>query len=87
MRKEGRAAPMVVQMAPGSFFSLYPTKTLMFMARAPGQLCATAMRSRNSSRLIQFFRSTTSASIAGIMAYPPPSVNSPIFEKTRNASI
>ena len=39
MRKEGRAAPMVVQMAPGSFFSLYPTKTLMFMARAPGQLC------------------------------------------------
>ena len=46
MRKEGRAAPMVVQMAPGSFFSLYPTKTLMFMARAPGQLCATAMRSK-----------------------------------------
>lgn len=54
----------------------------MFIAKTPGQDCATANKSINSSRFIQRFLSTTSLSIIGIMPYPPPSVKSPIRKNT-----
>ena len=86
MRNEGRIAPKQVTSAPGVFRILYPTKTLMFAARTPGQLCATAIRSTNWSSGIHFLFTTTSFWIIEIIAYPPPSVKAPILKKVLKAS-
>jgi len=59
----------------------------MLMAKAPGQLWAMAMRSRNSSFVSHECFLTTSASMIGIMAYPPPRVNAPILKNTLNKII
>ena len=49
MRNDGNAVPRLVHSAPGVFRSLYPMKILLFTANTPGQLCAIAIRSMNSS--------------------------------------
>ena len=86
MMNEGKAVANVVQMAPGTRFILYPIKVLRLIANTPGQLCATAIRSTNSSLLIHFRFSTISDSIIGIIAYPPPRVNAPILKKVLKLS-
>ena len=86
MMNEGKAVANVVQMAPGTRFILYPIKVLRLIANTPGQLCATAIRSTNSSLLIHFRFSTISDSIIGIIAYPPPKVNAPILKKVLKLS-
>ena len=53
----------------------------MFIANTPGHVCATAIRSVNKSLSTHLFFCTTSASIRGIIAYPPPSVKAPILKK------
>ena len=56
-------------------------KMAMLMANTPGQLWAMAIRSSISSFSTQRCLLTTSSSIKGIMAYPPPRVNMPILKK------
>lgn len=80
-RKEGRAVPSALQAAPLLPRNLYPIKVEILMANTPGQLCAMAMRSKNSLFSIHLFFSTTSSSMRGIMAYPPPNVKAPILKK------
>jgi hypothetical protein len=85
MRNEGKAVPMPVHNAPRVFFNLYPIKTLIFMAKAPGQLCAYSYKVTKSFLVpIHLFLSTTSDSITGIMACPPPKVNMPILKNVLN---
>ena len=86
IRNEGRAVPNAVATAPRTLFNLYPTKILILMANTPGQLWAMAIKSSISLRSIQRWRFTTSSSINGIMAYPPPRVNMPILKKVLNDS-
>ena len=87
MRKEGRIAPNAKAKAPGNFFSLYPMKMEMLTANTPGTDCDTAKRSIKSSCMSHLFLLTTSSSMRGTMAYPPPMVNNPILKKVQNASI
>ena len=61
-------------------------KIAMLMAKTPGQLWAMAIRSSISSFDTHPFLFTTSSSIKGIMAYPPPRVNMPILKKEVKAS-
>ncbi len=84
MVNEGRIVPMEAVIAPFIPRSLSPTATEMFTARMPGKDCATASRSRNSSRSIHFFLSTISFSISDIIAQPPPKVNAPILKNDMN---
>ena len=70
--------------APDRERSLYPTNIAIFTAKIPGADCARAVKSKNSFLSIQRRLSTTSASIKGSMAYPPPSVNRPILKKIKN---
>ena len=58
----------------------------MLMANTPGQLWATAIRSSISSFSTHLCLLTTSSSIKGIMAYPPPRVKMPILKKVLNDS-
>jgi len=81
MRNDGSADPSKVHTAPRRPLILYPINVEMLMAKTPGQLCEIAIRSKNSSFSIHLFFSTTSFSIIGIMAYPPPRVNAPILKK------
>ena len=53
----------------------------MFTANIPGADCDMARMSMKSSSPIHFLFSTTSFSIIGIMAYPPPNVKAPILAK------
>lgn len=53
IRNDGNEAPRVQTMAPGVFANLYPSRELMLMARAPGQIWVVAMASKNSSFVIQ----------------------------------
>ena len=50
-------------------------KMAILTAKMPGTVCASAIRSRKSSRVIHFRLSTSSSSMSGTMAYPPPMVN------------
>ena len=84
MMKEGRMVPNAIQNAPQNFLSLYPIKIAILTAKIPGTVCAKAIKSRKSSLEIHFFLSTSSFSIRGTMAYPPPMVKAPIRVKIRN---
>ena len=85
--KEGSTVPNVAIKAPGKPPTFLPTKIEIFTAKTPGQVCATATKSMNSSRFSQRCLSTTSASMIGIMAYPPPMVNMPIRKNVLKRSL
>ena len=83
--KDGRIVPNAARTAPRIPRSLSPTLAEILTARIPGKDCATARRSRNSSRSSQLRRSTISFSIMLIMAHPPPKVKAPILKNDRNS--
>ena len=76
---EGRIVPNAAAKLPRTPRSLFPTRTAMLTANIPGYDCVIVSWSRNSSRLIHLCLSTTSRSMIGIIAHPPPKVNAPIF--------
>ena len=53
MKNEGRIVPNAAQIDPFTPLSLSPTATEILTARIPGNDCATASKSRNSSRSSQ----------------------------------
>ena len=84
MMNEGNMVPRAMKNAPQNLRSLYPMKMAMFTAKMPGTVCANAMRSMKSSRETHFCLSMISASISGIIAYPPPMVKRPMRENMQN---
>ena len=63
-----------------------PTAVAILTAKTPGMACATAMSPKKSSRDSHPRRSTSSRSINGIMAYPPPMVKVPILKNDTNSA-
>ena len=84
IRKEGSMVPNAATMLPRRMATRSPTATAMFTARMPGSDCATASRSRKSSRLIHRWVVTISRSIIEIIAQPPPKVKAPILKNVTN---
>ena len=78
IRNDGKAVPRAQQRAPAVLRFLYPMNVEILIAKTPGHDCAIAIRSRNSVLPIHLRLFTISASISGIMAYPPPIVKSPM---------
>lgn len=72
--------PNMAEIAPPTPLSLYPMLLAIFTAKIPGMDCPSESRSKNSSREIQHLLSTSSFSIKGIIANPPPIVNAPILK-------
>ena len=85
IRKEGRIVPSVAMRQPFNPRNLFPINMDIFTANTPGNDCAMASASTKSSRLIQFCLSTTSLSMRGIIAQPPPNVNAPILKNDMNS--
>ena len=84
IRNDGIIVPNVMKNAPQNFLNLYPMNIAMFTAKIPGTVWANAIKSKKSSFRIHFFLSTISASISGIIAYPPPIVNKPMRKNIIN---
>lgn len=82
--KEGIIVPRAAHSRPREPRSLSPMATAKFTARMPGRDCATASKSRKSSRDIHLCLLTTSRSIMEIITHPPPNVNAPIFRNVKN---
>ena len=62
-----------------------PMKIATLTAMSPGADWAMEIMSRKSSSSIHLFLYTTSLSIKGIIATPPPRVKAPIFAKIMNS--
>lgn len=63
---------------------LYPIYVAELIAMGPGVDSEIAIILENSSSLIHFFFFTNSFSNKATIAYPPPKVNSPIFNIVKN---
>ena len=87
IKNDGNTTANNAVIAPNIPLILYPKNTDVFTANAPGKLCATTNISTNSSLLNHPLFLTTSSSINGIIAYPPPKVNAPILNIDINNSI
>ena len=87
IENDGMITPSVEKSAPKKPLTLYPTKVDALTAIGPGVDSAIATISSISSLLIHFFFSAISFCIRGIIAYPPPKVNAPIFKKAQNREI
>ena len=86
MRNEGRITPRVAATAPQKPFFFKPTYVAQLIAMGPGVDSAITVISIISSWVIHSFPVTQTFSISGIIAYPPPKVNNPIFENVKNSS-
>mgnify|MGYP007097185069 CR=1 FL=1 len=79
--------PKVAVSVPGKPAMRIPTNVAALIAIGPGVISAIVTRFANSCIVSQPFASTTPLSISGMAAYPPPTLNSPIWKKTRNSTI
>lgn len=84
MVKDGIMVPRAAHRRPRGPRILSPMATAKLTARIPGRDCATASKSRKSSRDIHLCLLTTSRSIMEIITHPPPNVKAPIFRNVKN---
>ena len=83
--KDGKTTPIVAQSAPRTPDISIPVKVAILTANGPGVLSDIAIKSNSISFPIQPF-AVISLIIRGIIAWPPPIVNSPILKKVQNNS-
>lgn len=77
---EGSITAIVETSDPINFETLYPINVAQFIEIGPGVNSEIEIISMSSSFVINLWRIDISFSIRGIIAYPPPNVNSPILK-------